>query len=114
MKEGKGAPDCFKQLFVSVYVCVDDVGMATWSVTAGPLVRPLVEAPPPTPPPPDVQLLSRVCLCLRSRGRNYTGDDPVLLKPPAFQVELSFVNSACFILLPVLPPVSSHLSCFTF
>lgn len=40
MKEGKRAPDCFKQLFVSVCVCVYDVGMATRSVTAGPLDLP--------------------------------------------------------------------------
>lgn len=78
MKEGKRAPDCFKQLFVRVYVCVYDVGMATWSVTAGPLDLPWNR----------LQMCSSCprSLCSGPGGRNYTGDDPVLLSPPAFQV----------------------------
>lgn len=80
MKEGKRAPDCFKQLFVSVYVCMYDVGMATWPVTAGPLDLPWSHTLPP-----DVQLLSRGLFVKGPGGRNYTGDDPVLLNPPAFQ-----------------------------
>lgn len=83
MKEGKRAPDCCRQLFVCVYVCMYVVGMATWSVT----VR-----------PPDLPwTLPQMCsscprsLCWGPGGRNYTRDDPVLLGLPAFQVELSFV-----------------------
>lgn len=111
MKEGKRAPDCCRQCQYCLCMCT--CMLLAWRPGQWPSDHRTFLKTPSSPP--DVQLLSQVSLLVPG-GRNYTGDDPVLLGLPAFQVWLSFVGwvwsypPPCVATNELIPLMSSYLT----